>query len=67
MNEAWKYCDNLNDPEAVRALAGAALTAFQTIKVFRRDGLDPDSVDWGFVLRELKAALKAAGHPAGAD
>jgi hypothetical protein len=67
MNDAWRYCDNLTDPEAARALAGACLTAHATITAFRRDGLDPDSVDWGFVLRELRAALKAAGHPAGAD
>lgn len=65
MNDAWHYCDTLNDPEAARALAGAFLTAFQTIKVFRRDGLDPESVDWAFVLRELKTALAVAGHPAG--
>lgn len=65
MNDAWKYCEALDSPEASRALAGAALTAYQTITRFKREGLDPENVDWGFLLRELREALATAGHPAG--
>lgn len=65
MNDAWKYCETLDAPDAPRALAGAALTAYQTIARFRREGLDPEAVDWGFLLRELREALATAGHPAG--
>jgi hypothetical protein len=67
MNDAWRYCEKLNEPEAARALAGAALTALATIRAYRRDGLDPAAVDWGFVERELREALAAAGHPSGSE
>jgi hypothetical protein len=66
--DAWKYCDNLNDPEAVKVLVQAALTAHATI-VFARTRVNPGEfgtvLDWASVQRQLKAALKAVGHPAG--
>lgn len=58
----------LRKPERPRgrlALAGAALSALQTIRVFRRDGLDVEAVDWAAVTLELKAAQAVAWHPAG--
>lgn len=66
MNTAAQYCDTLT-PAACEALAGASLTAYLTILKFRRDGLAAESVDWNFLLRELRDALAQAGHPAGSD
>ena len=65
-NDAAKYCETLT-PDACAALAGAALTAYLTIKKYRRDGLDAESIDWSFLQRELHDALAEAGHPAGDD
>jgi len=31
MSEAWRYCDNLTDPEAVKKLVQAVMTAHATI------------------------------------
>ena len=66
--DAWRYCDNLSDPEAIKVLVQAALGAHGTIK-FARTQVNPEQFgtvpDWGAVLRELTDALKAAGHPAG--
>jgi hypothetical protein len=64
-NDAWRYCENITPTEPEKAMAGACLTALATIVKFRRDGLDPESIDWAFVTAELKAALPVAGHPAG--
>ena len=68
MSDAWSYCENLGDPEAVKALAQAAITAQATIQ-FARTQVNPEEFgtvpDWAAVQRELLAALKAIGHPAG--
>lgn len=65
------YCDNLPNPSApVVALAQACHGAFLTLRdalPYRTD--DPErfaaSFDWQTVFRELHAALREAGHPAG--
>jgi len=66
--DAWRYCDNLTDPEAVKVLVQAALTAQATI-TFAETMVDPEQFgtvpDWASVQRQLKVALKAVGHPAG--
>lgn len=68
MSDAWRYCENLNDPEAIKALVQAAITAQATIH-FARTQVNPENFatvpDWAAVQRELLAALKAIGHPAG--
>ena len=68
MSDAWRYCENLNDPEAIKALVQAAITAQATIH-FARTQVNPENFatvpDWGAVQRELLGALKAIGHPAG--
>jgi hypothetical protein len=33
MSDAWRYCENLNDTEAVKKLVQAALTAHATINL----------------------------------
>ena len=69
MSDAWRYASNLNDPEAVRRLLQAALTAHATI-VFAQANVNPEEFgtvpDWNAVRRQLHAALAAVGHPAGA-
>lgn len=67
MNDAWRYCEKLNTPEAPRALAGAALTAYLTLSAYRAGQFRESEIDWGFLLRELREALAVAGHPAGQD
>lgn len=66
--DAWRYADNLDNPEASRALLQAALTAFLTIH-HAQTKVNPEDFatvpDWRAVSRELQAALKLAGHPAG--
>lgn len=70
MSDAWRYADpaKLADPEAVRGLLQAALTAHQTIAFALRE-VNPEDFgtvpDWQAVRRELAAALAAVGHPAG--
>ena len=68
MSDAWRYAPNLTDPEAARKLLQAALTAHATI-VFAQTQVNPEQFgtapDWNAVRRELRDALKAAGHPAG--
>jgi len=68
MSDAWRYAPNYTDPEAAKRLLQAALTAHATI-VFAQTQCGPDQFgtvpDWNAVRRELQAALKAAGHPAG--
>ena len=68
MSDAWRYCENLNDPEAIKALVQAAITAQATIH-FARTQVDPENFatvpDWAALQRELLSALKAIGHPAG--
>ena len=68
MSDAWRYCENLGDPEAIKALVQAAITAQATIH-FARTQVNPEEFgtvpDWGAVQRELLNALKAIGHPAG--
>lgn len=69
MSDAWRYCDNLSDPsEAVQLLVQAALTAHATIH-FAQTKVNPDEFatvpNWADVQRQLTAALKAVGHPAG--
>ena len=66
--DAWRYCSNLHDPEAVKVLVQAALTAAATIH-FARTQTSPEGFatvpDWAAVQRELVQALQAVGHPAG--
>lgn len=68
MNEAWRYAPNYCTPEAAQKLLQAVLTAHETI-VQGQTKVNPDefgtAIDWDAVRRELHAALKAAGHPAG--
>lgn len=68
MSDAWLYCENLGDPEAIKKLVQAAITAQATIH-FARTQVNPGDFatvpDWAAVQRELLAALKAIGHPAG--
>ena len=68
MSDAWRYCDNLNDPEAVKKLVQAVMTAHATI-VHAQTKVNPEefatALDWNAVRRELQAALHAVGHPAG--
>lgn len=66
--DAWRYCTNLDSPEAVHALVQAALTATLTIAHARANASAaelPKAADWDAVLAELRAALHAVGHPAG--
>ena len=71
MSDAWRYCDNLSDPEAVKELVQAVLTAHATISFAQTqvgaDGADGFATipDWKAVQRSLRSALKAVGHPAG--
>ena len=44
MSDAWRYCENLSDPEAVKKLAQAALTAHATIK-FARTQVNPEEFE----------------------
>ena len=66
--DAWRYCGNLHDPEAVKVLAQAVLTAASTIH-FARTQVNPEDFvtvpDWAAVWREPVRALRAVGHPAG--
>lgn len=66
--DAWRYCENLDDPQAVRALVQAALLAAETI-AFACNRVNPSDFatvpDWGAVQRDLRRALRLAGHPAG--
>ena len=68
MSDAWQYCKNLNDPEAVKKLVQAVMTAHGTI-IHAQTRVDPadyaTSLDWDAVRRECHAALQAVGHPAG--
>jgi hypothetical protein len=70
MGDAWRYADpdRLADPEAVRKLLQAVLTAHQTIDFAQRN-VNPEEFatvpDWAAVRAELRAALAAVGHPAG--
>jgi hypothetical protein len=70
MSDAWRYADpaKLADPEAVRLLLQAVMTAHGTIAFAERE-VNPEDFatvpDWQAVRRELHAALKAVGHPAG--
>lgn len=68
MSDAWRYAPNFNDTEAAKKLLQAVLTAHATIQ-FAQTKVNPDEFgtvpDWNAVRRELHAALKAAGHPAG--
>lgn len=68
MSDAWRYCDNLEDPEAIKRLVQAALTAHATIHFARTQTAGEGFAtvpDWPAVQRELRAALSAIGHPAG--
>ena len=62
--DAWRYCDNLDSPEAVRELVQAALLAHLTLAAADPDRMDTDC-DWPAVQADLHAALAAVGHPAG--
>ncbi|MDD2948042.1 MAG: hypothetical protein PHV80_04275 [Rugosibacter sp.] len=68
MSEAWRYAPNYDTPEAAQKLLQAVLTAHATIQ-FAKTQVNPDEFgtvpDWQAVQRELRDALKAAGHPAG--
>ncbi len=68
MPDAWRYAPNYTSPEAAQKLLQAVLTAHATI-VFAQTKVNPGEFatvpDWNTVRRELHAALKAAGHPAG--
>ena len=66
--DAWRYCDNLDSPEAVKQLVQAVLTAHATIEHARRYVSPEDfasAPDWAGVQDELRDALRAVGHPAG--
>ena len=64
----WRYCDNLESPEAIQQLVQAVLTAYTTIEHARRN-VNPEDFatapDWAGVQAELHRALAAVGHPAG--
>ncbi len=66
--DAWRYCDHLNDPEAIKQLVQAVLTAHTTI-VHAQTSVNPEDFatvpDWAGVQAELHRALAAVGHPAG--
>ena len=68
MPDAWRYAPSYNTPEAAQKLLQAVLTAHATIE-FARTQVNPGEFatvpDWQAVQRELREALKAAGHPAG--
>jgi len=68
MSDAWRYAPNYNNPEAAKKLLQAVMTAHATIQ-FAKTQVNPDEFgtvpDWNAVQRELREALKAAGHPAG--
>ena len=67
--DAWRYCDNLDNPEAIKQLVQAVLTAHGTI-VHAQTRVNPEdfatALDWDAVRGELHRALRAVGHPAGA-
>ena len=71
MSDAWRYADpnKLVDPEVVKSLLQAVLTAHATIAFAQRD-VNPEDFatvpDWDAVRKELHSALAAVGHPAGA-
>ncbi len=63
MSEAWQYCENLSDPEAVKKLVQAALQTFLTLKEALQDrDVDPERFatfyDWPRIQAQLHAALK---------
>ena len=60
--DAWRYCAHLDNPEAVKQLVQAVLTAHATI-VQAQTSADPE--DFATVRGELHHALRAVGHPAG--
>ena len=66
--DAWRYCDNLDNPEAIRQLVQAVLTAHATIAQAQAS-VNPEDFasvpDWDAVRGELHRALQAVGHPAG--
>ena len=66
--DAWRYCDHLDNPEAIKQLVQAALTAHTTI-VQAQTSVNPEDFatvpDWAGVQAELHRALAAVGHPAG--
>ena len=66
--DAWRYCDNLDNPEAIKQLVQAVLTAHATI-VQAQTSVNPGdfatALDWDAVRGELHRALQAVGHPAG--
>ncbi|CAM5782995.1 hypothetical protein ACFOHU_06840 [Ottowia pentelensis] len=66
--DAWRYCAHLDNPEAVKQLVQAVLTAHATI-VQAQTSADPEdfatALDWDAVRGELHHALRAVGHPAG--
>ncbi len=66
--DAWRYCDNLDNPEAIRQLVQAVLTAHATIAQAQAS-VNPEDFasvpDWDAVRSELQRALQAVGHPAG--
>ncbi|MDE2416455.1 MAG: hypothetical protein KGN32_01490 [Burkholderiales bacterium] len=68
MSDAWRYAPNYSDPEAAKKLLQAVMTAHATIN-FAQTQVNPEEFgtvpDWKAVQRELREALKAAGHPAG--
>jgi hypothetical protein len=63
--DAWRYCENLSDPEAVKQVVQAALTT-RSMLDFALTKIDKDEFgtvpDWLAVKRALDAALKAVGH-----
>jgi len=66
--DAWRYCDNLDNPEAIKQLVQAVLTAHTTI-AHAQASVSPEDFasapDWDAVRGELHRALAAVGHPAG--
>ena len=66
--DAWRYCAHLDNPEAIKQLVQAALTAHAAIAQ-AQTSVDPEhfatALDWNAVQGELQRALHAIGHPAG--
>lgn len=64
MSDAWRYRDNLNDPETVKKLVQAVSTIIHAQTKVNPEAF-ADALDWNAVKREQHGALQAAGHPAG--
>lgn len=66
-DSAWRYCENLTEASSdyEKTAAQACLNVLLTLEAFRAGRHAESEIDWGKCIRDLRAALKAAGHPAG--